>query len=155
MLCESMQVVTMMNMNMNNKLRSYTELSKLKTFEERLQYVSLKGAVGEETFGSNRWINQRFYTSSEWRHARNKVIVRDMGCDLGVLGHEIHGKVIVHHMNPITVDDIIYKTKYLLDPEFLVCVSFDTHELLTFSDTARNLRHLSTERKPYDTCPWR
>lgn len=145
----------MMNMNMNNKLRSYTELSKLKTFEERLQYASLKGTVGEETFGSNRWINQRFYTSSEWRRVRNKVIVRDMGCDLGVLGHEIHGKIIVHHMNPITVDDIIYKTKYLLDPEFLVCVSFDTHELLTFSDTAHNLPHATTERKPNDTCPWR
>lgn len=155
MLCESMQVVTMMNMNMNNKLRSYTELSKLKTFEERFQYVSLKGTIGEETFGSNRWINQRFYTSSEWRRVRSKVIVRDMGCDLGVLGHEIHGKIIVHHMNPITVDDIIYKTKYLLDPEFLVCVSFDTHELLTFSDTAHNLPHTTTERKPYDTCPWR
>lgn len=155
MLCESMQVVVMMNMNMNNKLRSYTELSKLKTFEERLQYASLKGTVGEETFGSNRWINQRFYTSSEWRRVRNKVIVRDMGCDLGVLGHEIHGKIIVHHMNPITVDDIVYKTKYLLDPEFLVCVSFDTHELLTFSDTAHNLPHTTTERKPNDTCPWR
>ena len=145
----------MMNMNMNNKVRSYTELSKLKTFEERLHYVSLKETVGEETFGSNRWINQRFYTSSEWRRVRNKVIVRDMGCDLGVLGHEIHGKIIVHHMNPITVDDIIYKTEYLLDPEFLVCVSFDTHELLTFSDTAHNLCRLSTERKLYDTCPWR
>lgn len=149
-----MRVIHMMTMK-NTDIRTYTELCKLKTFEERLKYVSLKGIVGEETFGSKRWINQNFYRSPEWKRIRNIVIVRDMGCDLGVPGYEIHGKIIVHHMNPITADDIVYRTKYLLDPEFLICVSFNTHELLSYSDTAHNLQSIFAERKPNDTCPWR
>ena len=135
------------------KIRTYTELSQLQTFEERYQYVYLGGTVGRETFGSRRWLNQKFYTSPEWKRIRNKVILRDMGCDLGLDGYEIHGSIYVHHMNPVTVDDIIGRTPFLLDPEYLICVSFATHEAITFSE--KDIQFGPIERKPNDTCPWR
>lgn len=136
-------------------IRTYTELSALKTFEERYQYVLLNGTVSERTFGSFRWMNQKFYTSREWRAVRNRVIVRDNGCDLGISGLEIHGKILVHHLNPITPDDIINRSKFLLDPEYLICTSFDTHEALTYAVKHYNPYIGFCERTPNDTCPWR
>ena len=140
---------------MSDIIRTYSELIKIPTFEERFEYLKLKGFVGNETFGYDRYLNQNFYKSSQWRSTRNKVIARDMGCDLGCEGHEIYGKVIIHHMNPITVSDIVDVTEYLMNPEYLICVSYDTHQAIHYGD--RNLLQERTfvERKPYDTCPWK
>ena len=139
----------------STNIRTYSELIKLPTFEERFEYLKLKGNVGVETFGYDRYLNQNFYKSSLWRSIRNKVILRDMGCDLGVKGYEIYGKIIIHHMNPITADDIEESSTYLMNPEYLICVSNDTHQAIHYGD--RNLLQERTfvERKPNDTCPWR
>lgn len=136
-------------------IRTYTELIKIPTFEERFEYLKLKGNVGTETFGYDRYLNQNFYKSSLWRSIRNQVILRDMGCDLGCEGYEIYGKVIIHHMNPITADDIEESSVYLMNPEYLICVSHDTHQAIHYGD--RNLLQERTfvERTPNDTCPWK
>lgn len=135
--------------------RRYSELRMLKTFEERFEYLKVIGQVGDETFGSSRFFNQDFYTSQLWRSIRNKVIVRDNGCDLGIEDRPITGRmIIIHHMNPITIDDIMNMTPNLIDPEFLICVSPNTHQALHYGDE-KILPKGPIERFPNDTCPWR
>lgn len=138
---------------MTTRNRRYSELIRLKTFEERFEYLSLSGQVGHETFGSNRWINQRFYTSREWRRLRNVVMIRDNSCDLGVDGYEIHSNLIVHHMNPLVEEDIIHGTQYALDPEFLICTTHDTHNAIHYGD-ASLLAKPYEPRRPGDTKLW-
>lgn len=135
-------------------IKNYTELSRLKTFEERYDYLKLSGAVGIDTFGFDRYLNQEFYQSLEWRSVRDFVILRDNGCDLGIEGHEIQTKAIVHHMNPITKDDVINKVFWIFDPEFLITTYHKTHNAIHYGD--RNLLDKDpVERRPNDTCPWR
>lgn len=135
-------------------IRTYSELSKLSTFEERFEYLRLDGKVGKETFGFDRYLNQTFYRSSKWKSIRDEVILRDNGCDLGVEGHEIHGRVIIHHMNPITAKDIERESAFLLDPEFLICTIHNTHQAIHYSDENLLIR-APVERTKYDTCPWK
>lgn len=133
--------------------RSYSALSRLPTFEERYKYLSLKGQVGEVTFGFDRYINQKFYTSRQWRQVRNYVIARDNGCDLGIEGFEIHSKVIIHHMNPMTADDIIHGDEAILDPEFLITTTHQTHNAIHYGDESLLPRSF-VERRPGDTKLW-
>ena len=135
-------------------IRRYSELSTFQTFEERFQYLKLDGIVGEETFGFDRYINQRFYKSRQWKNIRDFVIIRDNGCDLGVEGFEIHGRIIIHHINPISMDDILNESSYLLDPEFLICVTHNTHTAIHYSDENLLIKN-PVERQPNDTCPWK
>lgn len=135
-------------------IRTYSELSQLATFEERYRYLRLGGYVGKETFGFNRWINQMFYKDSEWLKVRDIVIMRDNGCDLGIKGREIYSKIIVHHMNPITKADILDRSKFLLDPEYLICTVKNTHDAIHYGDESL-LITLPIERSKNDTCPWR
>lgn len=121
---------------MSSKIRTYSELIELDTFVERYEYLALQSEVGCETFGFNRWINQQFYTSREWRRLRRDVISRDLGCDLAVEGYEIHTRVIVHHMNPLNEADIAHGTRNALDPEFLICTTHDTHNAIHFGDVS-------------------
>lgn len=114
--------------------RSYNELRRINGFEERFRYLSLNGSVGSSTFGYDRWLNQRFYTSREWRQLRDHVIARDNGCDLGVDGYEIHDKIIVHHMNPMIVNDLIAGEESIMDPNFLVVTSHRTHNAIHYGD---------------------
>lgn len=139
---------------MKTSIKSYSELIMLPTFEERFEYLSLNGQVGEETYGFDRWVNQRFYKSSEWKQIRNHVIVRDSGCDLGILGREISDRIIVHHMNPILLRDIQDGTSFLLDPEYLICTCHNTHEAIHYG-SADILIKDPVVRKPNDTCPWK
>ena len=136
-------------------IRTYSELIWIPTFEERFEYLKLRGNVGVETFGYDRFLNQNFYKSSIWRKIRHEVILRDMGCDLACEGHEIYGKVIIHHMNPITKDDIEESSIYLMNPEYLICVSHDTHQAIHYGDRNLLKEREFIERKPYDTCPWK
>lgn len=139
---------------MYDVLRNYTELSKLKTFEERYEYLRLEGVVAEETFGYERYFNQKFYKSKEWKRLRDYVIMRDRGCDLGIEDREIIGEwIIIHHMNPVTLDDIKNATDILLDPEYLICTVHNTHNAIHYG--TEDLLMLNTERKKNDTCPWR
>lgn len=133
--------------------RTYTGLSRLKSFEERFHYLSLRGAVGESTFGFDRWINQYFYRSREWRDARSFVIARDGGCDLGIVGYEIHFKPVVHHMNPISMDDIQHGQEWIIDPEFLITTSHRTHNAIHYGDESLLPKGPIT-RKPGDTKLW-
>lgn len=135
-------------------IRTYSELLKLKTFQERFRYLQLGGFVGEETFGFDRYINQKFYMSPEWKSVRNEIIVRDNGCDLGVEGYEIHSRLYIHHMNPIAVNDIVDQTEFLMNPEYLICVSFNTHNAIHYGDESLLITE-PVERKPNDTCPWK
>lgn len=135
-------------------IRTYSELSKLQTFEERFEYLKLDGRIGESTFGFDRYMNQIFYRSSKWKSIRDFVIIRDNGCDLGVEGFEIYGKILIHHMNPITIRDIEIESAYLMDPEFLICTVLNTHNAIHYGD--KNLLPvLPVERSRNDTCPWR
>lgn len=134
-------------------IRTYSELIEFNTFEQRFEYLSLKGEVGHETFGFDRWINQQFYTSRQWRQLRQKIIVRDNGCDLGVDGYEIHSRLLVHHMNPLVQSDIVHGTQYALDPEFLICVTHDTHNAIHYGD-ASLLAKPYEPRRPGDTKLW-
>ena len=136
-------------------IRTYTELSKLSTFKERYQYLRLGGRVGKETFGFDRWINQFFYQRSrEWKRVRDHIIVRDNGCDLGVRGYEIHGKIIVHHLNPISMEDFEKESEFLLEPEFLICTTHNTHNAIHYGD--ENLLITGPIiRTQNDTCPWK
>lgn len=135
-------------------IRTYSELITLPTFEERFRYLQLGGKVGEDTFGHDRYLNQMFYTSDEWRRIRRDVIVRDNGCDLGIQDREIHGLIIIHHMNPITIEDIINRSEFLLNPEYLISTVKNTHDAIHFSDE-RILIADPIERRPNDTCPWK
>lgn len=141
-------------MVMETLIRTYSDLIKLSTFEERFEYLSLNGQVGEETYGFDRWVNQRFYRSPEWKQIRNHVIVRDSGCDLGILGREIPDRIIVHHMNPILLRDIQDGTSFLLNPEYLICTCHNTHEAIHYG-SAEILIKEPVERRPNDTCPWK
>lgn len=137
-------------------IKTYSELITLPTFEERYRYLRIGGKVGEETFGFNRYLNQKFYRSDdEWLSVRDYVIIRDHGCDLGIEDREVFGQnIIVHHMNPITVDDIIHRTKWLLDPEYLISTIDNTHKAIHYGDESL-LITLPTARQRYDTCPWK
>ena len=144
-----------MEMIAMNRIRCYSELSQLETFEERYKYLKLDGVVGEETFGFDRYLNQQFYQKDpEWLAARRTVIIRDLGCDLGIEGRDIHGKIIVHHMNPITVYDLINRTKFLLDPEYLICTMNSTHNAVDYGDENLLMKG-PVQRTQNDTCPWR
>lgn len=134
-------------------IRTYSELIQLETFRERYEYLALRSEVGCETFGFNRWINQRFYTSTQWRRLRRDIIVRDLGCDLGVEGYEIHSRLIIHHMNPLVESDIVHGTRNALDPEFLICTTHDTHNAIHFGD-ADLLATPYVPRSPGDTKLW-
>lgn len=134
-------------------LRTFAELSQLQTFDERFEYLSLKSIVGRATFGSERFLNQVFYTSKEWRDVRQEVIARDGGLDLAMAGHEIYNKVIIHHMNPITVQDVDQRNPDILDPELLITVSHETHNAIHYGDADR-LSRPPVERQPGDTLPW-
>lgn len=135
-------------------IRNYSELSKLLTFEERYQYLRLDGAVGKETFGFDRYLNQVFYRSQKWKTIRDFVIIRDNGCDLGVEGYEIHGRIIIHHINPLTIRDIESESEFLLDPEFLICTTHNTHNAIHYGDENLLIR-APIERTKNDTCPWK
>ena len=134
--------------------RSFSELSKLKTFEERYFYLQLKGNVGESTFGFDRYLNQMLYKSGRWRKSRSEVIIRDNGCDLGIEDREIQDKIIIHHMNPITAQDVELCRSHVFNPEFLVCTTDRTHNAIHYGD-ASLLPRLPIERRAGDTCPWR
>ena len=125
------------------------------TFEERFRYLKLKGHVGEETFGFDRYLNQVFYNSREWKRIRQQVIVRDGGCDLGLEDCPIFGRVLIHHMNPISVSDIRNKTDLLLNPDYLICVSKDTHNAIHYGDDGILETRKPIVREPNDTCPWK
>ena len=127
---------------------------KLPTFEERFRYLKLDGKVGEATFGFDRWLNQRFYRDPEWLKIRDYVILRDAGCDLAIPDREIYRRVLVHHMNPITKEDILHRTKFLLDPEYLVCTMKNTHDAIHYGDENLLVKDY-IERRPNDTCLWR
>ena len=140
---------------MKKNIRTYSELSKLKTFRERYEYLKLDGRVGEETFGFDRYINQMFYKSEEWKRIRNYVITRDNGCDLGIQDRKIVDSVIlVHHMNPITKEDIINKNEILLDPEYLITTIKPTHDAIHYGDESLLAEDLVIRSKN-DTCPWK
>ena len=140
---------------MNTKIfRTYTELNSMKTFDERFKYLYLGGHVGKETFGFDRWLNQRFYRSQEWKRIRDIVILRDYGCDLGVEGREIYGNPIIHHMNPISEKDLIERSDLLLNPEYLITVSHQTHNALHYGVRDSDI-FFSKERTKNDTCPWK
>lgn len=135
-------------------IRTYEDLIAFSTFEERYEYLQLDGSVGAETFGFDRYLNQAFYRSAEWKAIRDYVLVRDLGCDLACDGFEIRGKILIHHMNPITEQDILKRCPNLLDPNNLICVSHLTHNAIHFGE--RNLLpKMPIERSPNDTCPWR
>ena len=145
----------MTRMNMNTTIRTYSELITLPTYIERFNYLKLGSKVGVDTFGFDRYLNQQFYHKDpRWRSTRDKVIIRDNGCDLGMEGYEIQGKIIVHHMNPITMDDIINKRDWIYDPEFLICTVHSTHNAIHYGD--ENLLFKGpVVRTPNDTCPWK
>ena len=135
-------------------IRTYSELIKIPTFKDRFEYLRLDGKVGEETFGFDRYLNQIFYKSQEWKAARDFVIIRDQGCDLAMEGHEIFGRILVHHMNPIRIEDIVNRSKYLLDPEYLICTIKNTHDAIHYGDGSLLITG-PIERTKNDTCPWR
>lgn len=136
-------------------IKTYSELITLPTFEERFEYLRLDGVVGDDTFGHDRYLNQILYQRNpKWKAARNQVIIRDNGCDLGVEGREIYGKIIVHHINPITIEDIERESEYIFDPEYLICVTHNTHNAIHYGDENLLVKG-PVERTKNDTCPWR
>ena len=135
-------------------IRTYSELKTYKTFIDRYNYLKLRGSVGIETFGYDRYLNQVLYRSRRWRRTRDGIILRDNGCDLGIEGYDIYDKIIIHHMNPLTIEDIEDDVDDIYDPEFLISVSFNTHQAIHYGDESL-LPKEPIERKPYDTCPWR
>lgn len=144
----------MRKMNQKN-IKTYSELMKLESFEERFEYLRLGGKVGEETFGFDRYLNQVFYKSPEWQSVRNQVIIRDNGCDLGMPDREIQGnKILIHHMNPITPEDIVNRSDILLNPEYLICTIKNTHDAIHYGDSELLYKD-PIVRSKNDTCPWR
>ena len=136
------------------RIKTYSELIELPTFEERFEYLQLKGIVGQETFGFDRYLNQILYNSKEWKHLRNEIIVRDNGCDLALEGFEIHGRILIHHINPITIDDVIKRREMVFDPENLICVTHNTHNAIHYGDKSLLITG-PIERRANDTCPWK
>ena len=135
-------------------IRIYSELILLPTFEERFKYLQLNGRVGDDTFGFDRYINQNFYRSAEWKRIRDLVIMRDNGCDLALEGYEIYGRILIHHMNPITVKDVELSTEYLMNPEYLICVTHNTHNAIHYGDE-KLINKGPIVRTKNDTCPWK
>lgn len=143
-----------MNRMNQTSIKTYSELIQLDSFEERYRYLRLDGEVGKETFGFDRYLNQIFYKSPEWKAIRDAIIIRDNGCDLAMLGYEIRGRILIHHMNPITKRDILERSDLLLNPEYLICVTKRTHDAIHYGD--ENLLMTGpVERTRNDTCPWR
>lgn len=138
---------------MSTMIRTYSELSNIESFEDRYKYLALRGEVGRSTFGFDRYLNQDFYRSAEWRSARRVVIIRDNGCDLGIDGYEIHENLYVHHMNPMTADDIVHGNDDILNPNYLITVTHETHNAIHYGDE-RLLRRPLIERMPGDTKLW-
>lgn len=141
-------------MSRTTNIRTYSELMKLPTFEERFQYLKLNGAVGQDTFGFERYLNQTFYRSKEWKRIRDYVIIRDNGCDLAMDDREICDRIYIHHMNPIIANDILNESEFLLDPEYLICTTQRTHNAIHYGDESL-LYQGPIERTPNDTCPWK
>lgn len=135
-------------------IRTYQDLLTFQTFEERFKYLKLYGKVGEDTFGFDRVFNQMFYRSKEWKQIRNEIIVRDLGCDLGIEGREILNSPVIHHMNPISIDDIRNSTEFLLNPNYLITVTSNTHRAIHYGDESM-LALDPIDRHPNDTCPWK
>ena len=135
-------------------IRTYSELITLPTFEDRYLYLKLDGKIGEETFGFDRYLNQIFYKSKEWLNLRDHIIVRDNGCDLGLDGYKIHGRILIHHMNPITKEDIIQRSEFLLNPEYLISTVKTTHDAIHYGNE-NPLMEVPVVRTKNDTCPWR
>lgn len=140
---------------MSTKIKTYSELSKLDSFEDRFEYLSLGGVVGQTTFGFDRYMNQYFYRSPEWKRVRNLVIERDNACDLGIDDQEINGRILVHHMNPIGAADIDESSDYLLNPEYLICVSHNTHNAIHYGDKKYLDKNKVVTRTPNDMSPWK
>ena len=135
-------------------IKTYSELILLPTFEERFKYLKLNGRVCDDTFGFDRYINQKFYRSAEWKRIRDYIIIRDNGCDLAVDGYEIHGRILIHHMNPITISDIKFSTEYLMNPDYLICVTHNTHNAIHYGDEKQIITGPIVRTKN-DTCPWK
>ena len=136
-------------------IRTYTELIMLPTLKERFEYLKIAGVVGKATFGYDRYLNQRFYKSSEWKSLRNQIITRDGGCELGLEDYEIRGRIFIHHMNPIVDDDIIENSDYLMNPNYLICVSQEMHNAIHYGNSDILRAKEIVERRPNDTCPWK
>lgn len=134
-------------------IKSYSELITIQGFLQRYEYLKLNGRVGAETFGSKRWVNQKFYRSPEWLRFRDKIIIRDCGCDLGVDGYDIFGQIIIHHINPITLDDILNRASCVFDPENAICTQLSTHNAIHYGDETLLITEPVT-RSEHDTCPW-
>lgn len=135
-------------------IRTYSELILLPTFEERFKYLQLNGRVGDDAFGFDRYVNQNFYRSAEWKRIRDQIIIRDNGCDLAFEGYEIYGRILIHHMNPITISDIKFSTEYLMNPEYLICVTHNTHNAIHYGDEKQIITGPIVRTKN-DTCPWK
>ena len=135
-------------------IRTYSELILLPTFEERFKYLQLNGRVGDDTFGFDRYINQNFYKSADWKRIRDQIIIRDNGCDLALEGYEIYERILIHHMNPITVKDVELSTEYLMNPEYLICVTHNTHNAIHYGDE-KLINKGPVVRTKNDTCPWK
>ena len=135
-------------------IRTYSELITIPTFEERFEYLQLKGSVGKDTFGYDRYLNQVLYRSPEWKRLRNQIIIRDGGCDLACNGYDIYDKVLIHHLNPITVEDVLARSRKVFDPDNLVCVSHNTHNAIHYGDVDLLVTGPIIRTKN-DTCPWR
>lgn len=136
-------------------MKTYSELIILPTFEERFAYLQLAGQVGDLTFGGSRMLNQIFYNTPEWKSIRRQVIIRDSGCDLAIPERSIRGKILIHHLNPLSKEDILERKASLFDLENLICVSYDTHQAIHYGDSRLIVPSKPTERKPNDQCPWR
>ena len=135
-------------------IKTYSELITIPTFEERFEYLQLKGSVGKDTFGYDRYLNQVLYSSPEWKRLRNQIIIRDDGCDLACDGYDVYGKVLIHHLNPITVEDVLARSRKVFDPDNLVCVSHNTHNAIHYGDVGLLVTGPIIRTKN-DTCPWR
>jgi hypothetical protein len=136
-------------------IRTYSELVRLPTFKQRYEYLRLGGSVGEDTFGFDRYLNQIFYKSKEWNRIRDQVIIRDHGCDLGLDGYEINDRILIHHMNPITKADILERTEFLLNPDYLISTMKRTHDAIHYGTYESLVDTFVIERTKNDTCPWR
>lgn len=134
--------------------KAYSELITIPTYEDRFRYLQLQGAVGKDTFGYDRYLNQVLYNSQEWKRFRNEIIIRDNGCDLACEGYDIHGRILVHHINPITVDDVVNRNPSVFDPENVICVTHNTHNAIHYGDESL-LVTAPVERTRHDTCPWK
>ena len=139
---------------MGKMIRTFRNLARLRTFEERYKYLQLKAAVGQSTFGGDRYLNQLLYRSDRWKRTRDNIIIRDEGCDLGIDDYRIYGRIVIHHMNPISLEDVELDRDLIYDPEGLICTTHNTHNAIHYGDESL-LPQLPNERYKNDTCPWR